>query len=81
MDEKIKKMVSEIISYPSKQKDFKPIITLISDSKDKRYDGILYVLYKLDNLRIRQETDEYGVRDRKEARMKQLINEYNKLYA
>lgn len=80
--EKIKKMIADILSYPNKAKrtNFREIVNALTEIADVKYNNLLYIITKLHNIRIQQETGMYGLDERYEKRIKELKDEYNRIW-
>lgn len=80
--EKIKTMIADILSYPNKAKrtNFREIVNALTEIADVKYNNLLYITTKLHNIRIQQETGMYALDERYEKRIKELKDEYNRIW-
>lgn len=72
-------MLAEILTFPNRKHNFREILNKLTDEADARLSNILYIISKLHNIRIQQETGLYGLEERYEKRMNELKEEYNRL--
>lgn len=82
METKIKKMIADILSYPNKAKrtNFRDIVNTLTEIADVKYNNLLYIITHLHNIRIQQETGEYELEQRYKKRIKELKEEYNRIW-
>lgn len=82
METKIKTMIADILSYPNKAKrtNFREIVNALTEIADVKYNNLLYIVTKLHNIRIQQETGEYELEQRYKKRINDLKEEYNRLW-
>lgn len=80
--EKIKKAIADILSYPNKAKrtNFREVVNALTEIADVKYNNLLYIITKLHNIRIQQETGMYSLEERYEKRIKELKDEYNRIW-
>lgn len=82
METKIKTMIADILSYPNKVKrtNFREIVNALTEIADVKYNNLLYIITKLHNIRIQQETGMYALEERYEKRIKELKEEYDRIW-